>query len=196
MTRLRISLLAGFGAFLMVLPQPALAQTGAGALSAGWRVLNIEEQTFTAGWYADVVGNITNTFGVVAEVAGHYKSFDETRSVGGIQVAVSADARVHTFMGGVRFSVPQNPRITPFVQALVGLAHGAVDAEGSTTIGGRTFTFDESESTSDAAIDLGGGVNISLTGSMWLRLAGSYFRVFEEDAGNGVRFAVGIVFPF
>ena len=86
MTRLRISLLAGFGAFLMVLPQPALAQTGAGALSAGWRVLNIEEQTFTAGWYADVVGNITNTFGVVAEVAGHYKSFDETRSVGGIQV--------------------------------------------------------------------------------------------------------------
>lgn len=193
MTRVRISLVAAFGAFLMVLPQPARAQNSAGELSAGWRVLNIEEETFTGGWYADVVGNITNMFGVVAEVAGHYKSFDETRSVGAIQVAVSADARVHTFMGGVRFSVPQNPRITPFVQALVGLAHAAVDAEGSSTFGG-TFTFDES--TSDAAIDLGGGVNIGLTDSMRLRLAGSYFRVFEEDAGNGVRFAVGVVFPF
>ena len=31
---------------------------------------------------------------------------------------------------------------------------------------------------------------------MRLRLAGSYFRVLEEDAGNGVRFAVGVVFPF
>jgi hypothetical protein len=31
MTRLRISLLAGFGAFLIVLPQSALAQNGAGA---------------------------------------------------------------------------------------------------------------------------------------------------------------------
>src|SRR5262245_3694147 len=100
MTRLRLSLVAAFGAFLMVLPQAALAQYGAGELSAGWRVLNIEEQTFTAGWYADVLGNITSTFGVVAEVAGHYKTFDETRSVGAIQVAVSADARVHTFMGG------------------------------------------------------------------------------------------------
>ena len=192
MPRLRFSLVA-FGAFLMVLPQPARAQNSAGELSAGWRVLNIEEETFTAGWYADVVGNITNTFGVVAEVAGHYKSFDETRSLGGLQLTVSADARVHTFMGGVRFSVPQNPRITPFVQALVGIAHGAVDAEGSSTFGG-TFTLDESSS--DAAMDLGGGVNIGLTDSMRLRLAGSYFRVFEEDAGNGVRFAVGVVFPF
>jgi len=133
---------------------------------------------------------------VVAEVAGHYKSFDENQSVGGVQAAVSADARVHTFMGGARLSVHQNPRITPFVQALVELADGAVDAEGSTTIAGRPFTFDESESTSNAAIDLGGGVNIGLTDSMRLRLAGSYFRVLEEDAGNGVRFAVGIVFPF
>jgi hypothetical protein len=69
LTRLRISLLAGFGAFLMVLPQPALAQNGAGELSAGWRVPNIEEQTFTVRWYADVVGNVTKTFAVVAEVA-------------------------------------------------------------------------------------------------------------------------------
>ena len=44
MTRLRISLLAGFGTFLMIRPQPALAQNGAVGLSAGWRVLNSERQ--------------------------------------------------------------------------------------------------------------------------------------------------------
>ena len=142
-----------------------------------------------------MVGNITSTFEVVA-VGGHYKSLDETRSVGGIPgrgLCRRARAYIH---GRCRFSVPTNPGSCHSCRHWSGSAHGAVDAEGSTTIGGRTFTFDESESTSDAAIDLGGGVNIGLTDSVRLRLAGSYFRVLEEDAGNGVRFAVGIVFPF
>ena len=49
MTRLRISLVVAFGAFLVGLPQPARAQNGAGELSAGWRILNIEEETFLVG---------------------------------------------------------------------------------------------------------------------------------------------------
>ena len=196
MTRLSGWTLAVFGAFVIALPHPAQAQNNAGELSAGWRLLNVEEETFIGGWYADVLGNITPSFGVVGEVAGHYKSLDETRTVAGIQVSVSGDARVHTFMGGVRYTVRQNPRIIPFAQALVGLAHGKLDISGSTTVAGRTFTFDESESTSDAAVELGGGVNIGITDGIGLRLAGSYFRVFEEDAANAVRFAAGVVFPF
>ena len=70
------------------------------------------------------------------------------------------------------------------------------DAEGSATVGGRTFTVDESESTSDAAVDLGGGVNIGLTDSMRPAPGRQLLQIFEEDAGNGVRFAVGVVFPF
>lgn len=189
-------IVAVFGAFLIALPHPAQAQTGAGELSAGWQLLNIEEETFPGGWYADVLGNITPSFGVVGEVSGHYKSLDETRTVAGIQVSVSGDARVHTFMGGVRYSIRQNPRIVPFAQALVGLAHGKLEISGSTTVGGRTFTFDESESRSDAAVELGGGVNIGITDGLGLRLAASYFRVFEEDAANAIRFAAGVVFPF
>ena len=106
MTRLRVSMIAGLGALLIMHPQTAGAQNN-GELSAGWRVLNVEEQTFTGGWYADVLGNVTDTFGVVGEVAGHYKSFDESRFVSGIQVDVSADARVHTFMGGARYTLRQ-----------------------------------------------------------------------------------------
>ena len=47
-----------------------------------------------------------------------------------------------------------------------------------------------------AAVELGGGVNIGLTDGIGLRLAGSYFRIFEEDASNAFRFAAGAVFPF
>jgi opacity protein-like surface antigen len=195
MTRLRVSMIAGLGALLIMHPQTAGAQNN-GELSAGWRVLNVEEQTFTGGWYADVLGNVTDTFGVVGEVAGHYKSFDESRFVSGIQVDVSADARVHTFMGGARYTLRRNPRITPFAQALVGIAQASFDVEGSATVAGRTFTVDESDSASDAAVELGGGVNIGLTDGIGLRLAGSYFRIFEEDASNAFRFAAGVVFPF
>jgi opacity protein-like surface antigen len=195
MTRLHVWMIAGLGALLSMFPAVARAQN-TGELSAGWRLLNVEQETFTAGWYADVLGNITDAFGVVGEVGGHYKSFDETRFIAGAQVQVSADARVHTFMGGARYTVRRNPRLTPFVQALVGLAHASVDVEGSATVAGRTFSVDESESASDAAIELGGGVNIGVTDGIGLRLSGSYFRIFEDDAGNAVRFAAGVVFPF
>lgn len=196
MRRLHTAVLVFLGLFLVAGTKPARAQGTATELSAGWRVLHVEDETFLKGWYADVVGNITDTFGVVGEVGGHYKTVEETEVFGSVQAKVSASARVHTFMGGVRFTARQNPRLFPFAQALFGLAHGAVDVEGSTTIGGQTFTVDESESSSDMAVDLGGGVNILITNGMGLRLAGSYLRILEEDAGNAARFAIGLTFPF
>lgn len=177
-------------------PQLASAQVPAAEISAGWRLLHVEDETFSAGWYGDALGNITNSFGVVGEVAGHYKTVDESESFGGAQVNVSANVRVHTFMGGVRFSWRQNPRITPFAQVLIGLAHGSADVEGRTTIGNQTFTIDESESSSDFGADIGGGVNIRATDRISVRVAGSYFKIVEEDSGNAFRFAAGLVFPF
>ena len=61
---------------------------------------------------------------------------------------------------------------------------------------GRTLTVDESESDSDVAFELGGGVNVGVTNTLALQFAASYFRVIEEGASNSVRFAVGVVFPF
>ena len=196
MTGVRALIVAGLGAVLLALPQPARAQGPAGEISGGYRLIHGADETFSLGWYADVLGNITDSFGVVGDVAGHYKSIDETRSAGGIQVNVSGDLRIHTFMGGARLTWRRNPRITPFVQALVGLAHGAADVEGSATVGGRTFTADESESFTEFAADLGGGVNIRATDGMSVRVAGSWFRVVEEDAENAFRFSLGVVFAF
>ena len=184
------------GMLFMATPPPASAQASAGEVSAGWRLLHVEDETFSAGWYADALGNITDSFGVVGEVAGHYKSVDESESFGGVQVNVSADLRIHTFMGGVRFSWRRNPRITPFAQVLIGLAHGSAEVEGRSTIGNQTFTVDESESSSDFGADIGGGVNIRATDRINVRVAGSYFRIVEDDASNAFRFAAGLVFPF
>jgi opacity protein-like surface antigen len=195
-TPLRISVIAALATLLFAIPQPARAQDNAGEFSAGWSVLHFEEETFSRGWYADVLGNLTDSLGAVGEVSGQYRTIDETRLVAGSSVNVSADLRIHSFMGGIRFSVRQNPQIVPFGQALFGLVHGSASVEGSTTVGGRTFTVDESESDSDAAFALGGGVNVRMTDILALRFAASYFRVIEDGASNSVRFAVGAVFPF
>jgi opacity protein-like surface antigen len=196
MTRLRISVIAALATLLLAIPQPARAQNNSGEFSAGWQVLHFEEETFSRGWYADVLGNLTDNLGVVGEVSGHYRTIDETRVVAGVPVSVSADLRIHSFMGGVRFSLRQNPQIVPFGQALLGLVHGSASIEGTTTVAGRTLTVDESESDSDMALALGGGVNVGVTNNLALRFAASYFRVIEEGASNSVRFAVGVVFPF
>jgi opacity protein-like surface antigen len=196
MTSLRISVIAAVATLLLAIPQSARAQDNANEFSAGWRLLHFEGETFTLGWYADVLRKLTDSLGVVGEVSGQYKTVDETRMVGAFPLSVSTDLRIHSFMGGVRFSARQTPEIEPFGQALFGLVHGSASIEGSTTVGDRTFTVDESESDNDAAFELGGGVNLRVTDNITVRFAGSYFRVIEEDASNAVTFAAGVVFPF
>jgi opacity protein-like surface antigen len=194
MTRLRISVIAALA--VLAIPYSARAQNNTGEFSAGWRVLHFEEQTFILGWYADVLGNLTDSLGVVGEVSGQYKTLDETRMVAATPVDVSTDLRIHSLMGGIRLSARQNPQIVPFGQALFGLVHGSASIEGSANVGGRTLTVDQSESDNDSAFELGGGVNVTTTRNITLRFAASYFRVIEEDASNSIAFAAGVVFPF
>src|SRR5262245_2705859 len=196
MIRVRTSVIAALAGLLLGIPQPARAQNNGGEVAAGWRVLHFEDETFSRGWYADVLGSLTDSLGVVGEVSGQYKTIDETRVVAGIPVSASADLRIHSFMGGIRLSARQNPQIVPFGQALFGLVHGSAKVEGSMTVAGRTVTVDESESDSEPAFELGGGVNVGLTNTLGLQFGASYFRVIEEDASNSVRFSVGVVFPF
>jgi opacity protein-like surface antigen len=196
MTRLRISVIAALAALLLAIPQAGSAQDNAREFSAGWSLLHFEEETFSLGWYADALANLTDSLGAVGEVSGQYRTVDETRMVAGVPVDVSTDLRIHSFMGGIRFSARQNPQIVPFGQALFGLVHGSASIEGSATVAGRTFTVNESESDNDAAFQLGGGVNVRVSNNLALRVAASYFRVIEEGASNSVRFAVGVVFPF
>ena len=147
MTRLPISVIAALATLLLAIPQPAQAQNDAGELSAGWQLLHFEEETFSRGWYADVLGNLTDSLGVVGEVSGHYRTIDETRLDAGVAVNVSAYLRIHTFMGGIRAG-SQGP-VRGFGQFLVGgVRLGASDAT-------------DSASETNVAIQLGGGVNVT-----------------------------------
>jgi opacity protein-like surface antigen len=168
-------------------------------LSGGYQFMNFsvdgEGESMPVGWYFDVAGNLTPMLGVVFQMGGNYKSIDESVTVGGISVTAEADVRVHEFLGGVRLSLRSDSPIVPFAQVLVGAINGSVEVSASTTIPGiPPIDFNEEDSATNFALEVGGGANFSLTDAVGLRVGADYLRAFEEDAGaNLFRFHVGIV---
>jgi hypothetical protein len=69
------------------------------------------------GWFGQVGGNVTPTFGIVGEVAGG------TRTDTGF--ATEVDVTVYSFVGGPRFSAPRSASVIPFVQVLFGVVGAA-----------------------------------------------------------------------
>ena len=186
--------------FLIFSTGTALAQDRT-EVSAGWRDLYIagsdgeDGMNIPKGWYLDVSVPLSPMFSIVGDVGGHYKSESTTEVVQGVSVTGSAEAKVHTFMGGIRLRGSQNPRVSPFAQVLFGAARASFDAEGSANVGGTPFAFDFSESDTEAALSLGGGVNLS-AGSLGVRLQAEWLKILAEDSGNAFRFGVGVVIPF
>ena len=86
-----------------------------------------------AGWYFDVAGNLTSMLGVVFQVGGNYKSFEESATIGGITATATADVKVHDFLGGVRLNLRSNKAVVPFGQVLTGGINGSVKASASAT---------------------------------------------------------------
>jgi opacity protein-like surface antigen len=179
---------------------PAFAQSFPKVeLSGGYQFLNFsaedESESMPKGWYFDVAGNLSPMIGLVFQVGGNYKTFDESVSLGGITATASADLSVHEFLGGVRLNARSNSAIVPFGQVLVGAISASVEVSGSTTIPGMApITFNEEDSGTDFGLEAGGGVNFALSDSLGLRVGADYLRVFADDGGaNAFRFAVGIV---
>lgn len=116
-----------------VISAAALAATLAGAGEAaaqatptaegaiGYAYLHDEELSlgFPVGWVASVAGNATSWLSLVGEVGGSYRN----DTIGDADLKL----RVHAFTAGPRLAVTSNAPISPFVQLLVGVAHGAVD---------------------------------------------------------------------
>ena len=144
------------------------------------RFLGTDGENFGKGWYADVAGHVTNVVSVVGEVAGTYKSLSETFQ----GVTVSADLKLHTFMGGARFRVPVESRnLAPFAQALFGIGNAKASASG----GGISI----SESSSDGAMSVSGGVDVNGEGLLGLRAMIGWLRDFSDDASNAFTFSIG-----
>ena len=174
---------------------PASAQTVPKVeLSGGYQFLNFSlsgaNEAMPAGWYFDVAGNLTSMLGVVFQVGGNYKSFEESATIGGITATAAADLKVHDFLGGVRLNLRSNKAVVPFGQVLVGGINGSVKASASATIPGQApITFDEEASGTQA----GGGVNFGLTDPIGLRAGADYLHVLAPgDGAHLFRFHVGV----
>jgi len=173
---------------LGVAPPVAAQETPAVEVSAGWNLIGFDPfglgttETYPAGWYVDVAGNLSRVVGLVGQVTGNYKTFDDLEFLG-----VSLDTSAHSFMGGVRFNGRGN-LATGFGQVLVG------GARGSASVGVPLLGTSLTESSTDLAVQVGGGINV-MPGPVGVRFGADYIRVFADGEGTNVfRVAVGIVF--
>jgi opacity protein-like surface antigen len=166
-------------------------------LSGGYQFLTVsndgESESMGKGWYVDVAGNVGPLIGIVFQVGGNYKSFEESFTIGGITATTTADLSVHEFLGGFRLNARSDSTIVPFAQVLVGGFNASAEVSASTTIPGQPpIAFSDADSGTDFGIEIGGGMNFALTDVFGLRVGADYLKVFEEDSGNAFRFSAGI----
>lgn len=196
----RLLLISGF---LLLLPFSAAAQEAPRAeLLGGYSYFRAEGGGNLHGWNASVSGNLNRWFGLVADFGGHYGEAS-TRIVidqpgfPTFSAEVEADARIHTFLAGPRFSYRQTETLTPFAHVLFGAARA--QAEGSVSLSGvDTITVDFDESDTAFALAVGGGLDVKLSRRVALRLVQADYVMtrFNSDTQNNARLSVGLVFRF
>ena len=165
----------------------AWAQTRAESsadVSAGYRFLQSNGTSYPAGWYFDWTRHVNRVLSITGDVGGTYKSDSVTAG----SFSQSLDARIHTFMGGVKVrAVTQNPDVIAFGQALF----GAANLRMTTTALGITL----SRRATEPALSLGAGVDVNDL-PVALRFQIAWLRVFEDDGSNAFHFTVGAKFDF
>ena len=162
---------------------PAMAQAR-GDVSAGYRFLKSEGLSYPAGWYVDATSHISSVIAIVGDVGGTYKS--DSLSFG--TVSQTLDARIHTFMGGVRVSAStRDPDVIVFGKALF----GAANLRTTTTSFGVTL----SRASTEPALSLGGGVDVNDL-PIGVRVQMAWLRVFEQIGSNAFHFSIGAKLGF
>lgn len=162
------------------------------------------------GWDADVAFHATRNFSIVGDISGAYKTetIDTSGILGGTRpsatldpkaviTTVNAKLRVYNYLFGPRVSV-NTGKLTPFAEALFGVAHITVAADISGVTG--------SVSSNGFGMALGGGLDYNASKSVAIRLAKFDYmmnRISNSDLGftasenlNNYRIATGIVFKF
>jgi opacity protein-like surface antigen len=101
---------------------------------------------------------------------------------------LNANTNLHTYLFGPRASVSVG-RLTPFGQALFGLAHQSVAA--------NAFITNVAQQDTAFAFDLGGGVDFRLVSSVAWRVQADYLQTnLFNSTQHDPRITTGIVFRF
>lgn len=170
-----------------------------------------DRQSFN-GWDADVAYRINKNFSIVGDISGAYKTI--TIDTGGIVVPVgttptatldpkvvitSVDAKFHiyNYLFGPRVSFGSS-KVTPFAEALFGVAHTSVSME----VGGVSG----SVGSNGFGMALGGGLDYNANKNFGIRLVKFDYmmnRISNSDLGftssenlNNYRIATGVIFKF
>jgi hypothetical protein len=145
--------------------------------SVAWGLMRKEQNTFPRGWNVAVAGNVKPWLSIVGDVSGTYGSLDWYQ---GVEWVSSSE---HTFLSGARFTGRfVEGRVNPFAQFLGGV---------SLT---RVGLFDSHYgSSTDFAIQPGGGVDFGLSDSIALRMQVDFRTIFAGSNINEFRFTPGIV---
>ena len=187
------------GFALLFLSTAASAQTAAkGNISFGYSYVRADlspksplspkiSNSNLNGWYISAEYKLIPWFGAVMDFGGSYGServvpFCEVIIV--CRAPLNAQANIHTFLFGPRASVCIG-RVTPFAQALFGVAH--TNASGTGFSNSDTFF----------ATVLGGGVDFRLVRTIGWRVQGDHLQThFFGSSQNNFRFSTGPVVRF
>jgi hypothetical protein len=133
----------------MVLSSATPARAQGFEFAAGYAYLSVDElpDPLPVGWMVSASGRLASWLWLVGEINGNYKTY----SAAGGDLSISE----HTYLGGVRVSGPITAPVSPFVQFLIGAAHGSAD------IGVPSVSL--SVSGTKTAAQLGGGVDFNVS---------------------------------
>jgi hypothetical protein len=146
-------------------------------LAAGYAVVQdrrIDESLH--GWSASATFYLTRWLGVAAEIDGTYASPPV--------LGTDLELANHALVVGPRVAVRRSTRLAPFAHVLV----GAVRASAS--------ILDQSDAATDLAVQMGGGVDLSLASRARLRLGGDYRRVLGDFEGDQFRVSASLAVAF
>lgn len=126
-------------------------------------------------------GYFHKNIGIEGDVDGHFRSktFNiSSTSATGPFTAVNTKFNDFNFMAGphVKFTT-SNVKVSPFLHALLGGNHSKITGSS----GGITV----SDSQTDFALKLGGGIDFGMTDHVGFRLGADYNPVFERNNNNG-----------
>jgi opacity protein-like surface antigen len=196
----RITLIAGL---LIALSSQAFAQEAPPVeVFAGYSYFRPDRGGNLHGWNASVTVNLNRQLAIVGDFSGHYGSQSLSADIfrpdifdddfpSTITIRANSDTKVHTFLSGPRFSYRGNEKVTPFAHVLFGVSHLGADA----TIRFGNSSLDSAFADTGFAMAIGGGLDMSLSESVGLRLIQADYVVtnFGGKSQGNVRLSFGFI---
>jgi len=165
---------------------------------SGVFVQNSDNRVAGYGFDTSATGFFHKNIGIEGNFDGHFrtKTFNIGTAAAGPFTPVETKFRDFNFLAGphVKFTT-SNAKVSPYLHALLGGNHSSVR--------GTTTGVSVSDSETDFALKIGGGIDFGMTDHVGLRLSADYNPVFERSnntlgsdsrtRNDGV-FSVGLVF--